>query len=165
MTRKMDVTFEKSSGNEDWLTPPQLLHSLGEFDLDPCAPINRPWDTAKKHYTKLDNGLAQKWEGRVWCNPPYGKKAGLFLNKLKHHHDGVALIFCRTETKVWFDNIWYSADAILFLKGRLKFYDINGKEGGSAGSPSCLVAYGDNNVKALEKIKDKGKLVYLKNDL
>jgi len=27
---------------------------MGKFDLDPCSPIKRPWDTAKKHYTELD---------------------------------------------------------------------------------------------------------------
>ena len=40
---------------EDWLTPPEILAALGEFDLDPCSPIPRPWDTARKHYTVADN--------------------------------------------------------------------------------------------------------------
>lgn len=26
----------------EWLTPPDLLATLGPFDLDPCSPINRP---------------------------------------------------------------------------------------------------------------------------
>lgn len=25
--------------NQEWLTPPNILKSLGEFDLDPCSPI------------------------------------------------------------------------------------------------------------------------------
>lgn len=24
--------------NNEWLTPPEIIKSLGEFDLDPCAP-------------------------------------------------------------------------------------------------------------------------------
>ena len=36
---------------DEWLTPPEIINSLGTFDLDPCSPINRPWKTAKKHYT------------------------------------------------------------------------------------------------------------------
>ena len=24
---------------EEWLTPPEILKPLGEFDLDPCSPI------------------------------------------------------------------------------------------------------------------------------
>jgi hypothetical protein len=34
----------------EWLTPPEIITSLGMFDLDPCTPSVRPWDTAKKHY-------------------------------------------------------------------------------------------------------------------
>ena len=49
-----------------WLTPPGIIKSLGEFDLDPCASLNRPWDTAKKHYTVEDDGLTKPWAGRVW---------------------------------------------------------------------------------------------------
>jgi hypothetical protein len=28
--------------NDEWLTPPEILAKLGEFDLDPCAPVVRP---------------------------------------------------------------------------------------------------------------------------
>ena len=68
----MNVTFEgkTETGKDEWLTPPELVSALGKFDLDPCSPINRPWDTAKKHYTILDDGLTQPWDGKVWCNPP-----------------------------------------------------------------------------------------------
>ncbi|MFB5758983.1 DNA N-6-adenine-methyltransferase [Paenibacillus medicaginis] len=59
---------------DEWLTPPEIIKGLGEFDLDPCVPINRPWDTAKNHYTIEDNGLKKKWFGKVWMNPPYGEE-------------------------------------------------------------------------------------------
>lgn len=52
---------------DEWLTPPEIIKALGPFDLDPCAPVNRPWETAAKHYTVLDNGLTKPWHGRVWC--------------------------------------------------------------------------------------------------
>lgn len=42
--------------NDEWLTPRFILDALGEFDLDPCSPINRPWDPAKKHYNINPNG-------------------------------------------------------------------------------------------------------------
>ena len=51
---------------DEWLTPPEILHALGEFDLDPCAPVVRPWEMATAHYTINDNGLLQPWRGRVW---------------------------------------------------------------------------------------------------
>jgi len=150
------------SGTEVWLTPPHILEALGEFDLDPCASTDRPWDTAKNHYTVEDDGLMQPWFGRVWCNPPYGPKMRSFLFKLaKHEEGGIALVFARTETKAFFDTVWDEADAILFLKGRLKFHKPDGSVGGTAGSPSVLIAYGQREVKVLENCGLTGKLVYL----
>jgi hypothetical protein len=145
-----------------WLTPPWLLRQLGEFDLDPCSPVDRPWDTAKKHYTIEDDGLAQEWQGRVWCNPPYGPPMGKWLKRLSEHPEGgLALIFARTETKVFFDYVWDRADALLFIKGRIKFHLPSGVEGGTAGSPSVLIAYGKQEVETLEKCGIAGKLVRL----
>lgn len=34
--------------NDEWLTPLPIIEALEVFDLDPCAPIVRPWATAKK---------------------------------------------------------------------------------------------------------------------
>lgn len=50
-------------GTDEWLTPPELIRALGEFDLDPCAPAKRPWDTAKLHYSLPTDGLKMKWGG------------------------------------------------------------------------------------------------------
>ena len=44
------------SMKSEWLTPPDLLSQLPEFDLDPCSPVRRPWPTAKNHYTIEDDG-------------------------------------------------------------------------------------------------------------
>jgi hypothetical protein len=145
---------------DEWLTPPDFLNKLGEFDLDPCSPINRKWNTAKHHYTIYDDGLKAKWVGRVWCNPPYGLQAAKWLRKLADHGNGIALIFARTETKMFFDYVWNKADALLFLEGRLYFYNSDGEKAkANAGAPSVLVAYGENNVEALKKSGLKGKLI------
>lgn len=149
------------SATDVWLTPPHILDALGVFDLDPCASVGRPWDTALNHFTIEDDGLAQVWFGRVWCNPPYGKTMGVWLDRLAEHGDGVALIFARTETKVFFDSVWDKADAVLFLRGRLKFHRPDGSVGGSSGAPSVLVAYGERNVEVLEDCGLPGRLVYL----
>ena len=50
-------SYQRQKAKEEWLTPPALIAKLGEFNLDPCAPIVRPWDTAKKYYTVQDDGL------------------------------------------------------------------------------------------------------------
>ena len=149
----------QSRQKDEWLTPPDLIRILGRFDLDPCAPVCRPWDTASRHYTVLDDGLKKSWFGRVWMNPPYGRETGIWLKKLKEHGNGIALVFARTETKMFFDCIWNNADGILFLRGRLAFFHVDGTEGGHAGAPSCLVAYGKRNVAAIRNSRLDGVLV------
>ena len=149
--KDMDISFERVvTGKDEWLTPPEIIRALGDFDLDPCAPIIRPWNMAKTHYTIEDDGLSKPWYGRVWCNPPYGIEGGKWLKKLSEHGNGIALLFARTETGNFFRYIWPRASGIMFLRGRLVFYHADGtKPANSAGAPSCLIAYGDKNVKAL----------------
>ena len=127
-----------------WLTPPEIVKALGPFDLDPCSPLDRPWDTAKKHYTIEDDGLAQQWAGRVWMNPPYGAQAATWLERLAVHGDGIALVFARTETKMFFNHVWPHATALLFIEGRLHFHRPDGTRAkANSGAPSVLIAYGD----------------------
>lgn len=135
----------------EWLTPPGLIKSLGAFDLDPCSPVHRPWDTARKHYTIEDDGLSQLWRGRVWLNPPYGPHTGKWLAKLAEHGNGIALVFARTETKMFFEHVWNQAHAVLFLRGRVQFFDVGGTQHTSSGGPSVLVAYGQTNAHKLSQ--------------
>jgi hypothetical protein len=147
----------------EWYTPPEIVHALGEFDLDPCSPAgyHQFW-TAQKHFTEKEDGFVQKWKGRVWLNPPYGPDTWKWLWKLYEHGNGIALIFARTETKGFFRCVWNKADAIFFFYGRLSFINSNGdRSTHNSGGPSCLVAYGENNVYALKESGLKGKLVYL----
>ena len=150
--------------NDEWLTPPELINKLGSFDLDPCAPIIRPWDTARNHYTIEDDGLMQDWEGRVWLNPPYGLEAAKWLNKLANHGNGIALIFARTETEMFFKEVWGKASALLFLKGRLFFHYVDGTRAkANSGAPSVLIAYGIDNKNILKNCNINGAYVELNN--
>lgn len=136
--------------NDEWLTPPDILAPLGSFDLDPCAPLVRPWPTAAQHYTRADDGLKQPWHGRVWCNPPFGREAVKWLQRLADHGNGIALIPARTETVMFFQQVWNRADAVLFLRGRPHFYRVDGTRAPfNSGAPICLVAYGLENVARL----------------
>lgn len=138
------------NGKDEWLTPPAVLQPLGLFDLDPCAPVVRPWDTAAKHYTVLDDGLAQSWAGRVWLNPPYGRETGTWLARLAKHGNGIALIFARTETAIFFDHVWPLAHALFFFRGRLVFHHVTGEAAdNNGGAPSVLIAYGQRNADVL----------------
>lgn len=157
----MNTSFERvKEGKDEWLTPPLIVKALGTFDLDPCMPENRPWDTAKVHFTKKENGLLMPWDGRVWCNPPYGDQAKLWLKRCAEHGNCTALVFARTETRMFFDWVWDKAKALLFVKGRIKFFHVNGVEGESAGAPSVLIAYDKQNADALSNSGIKGKLIW-----
>jgi len=87
----MSKNFNTNISNEDeWLTPKYITDALGRFDLDPCSPAERrPWDTATRHIGIPDDGLAMPWEGRVWCNPPYGRETFKWLSKLAEHGQGL----------------------------------------------------------------------------
>jgi len=147
---------------DEWLTPPEIIKSLGLFHLDPCSPINRPWNTAVNHLTINDDGLNSNWNGRVWCNPPYGRETFKWLDKLSEHGNGIALIFARTETKGFFSSVWKKADAVFFFEGRLTFHHVTGERAAAnGGAPSCLVIYGKNNIESVEKSGLKGKLILL----
>lgn len=153
---------EVNAGKDEWLTPPAIIAALGPFDLDPCAPIHRPWDMASRHFTKLDNGLSKPWDGRVWCNPPYAAQTGSWLRRCAQHGDAIALIFARTETVMFFESVWDHADALFFFKGRLRFHHVTGKRGGSCGAPSVLIAYGKENANRIMTAKLDGKGIRLK---
>lgn len=160
MNTSYQGTTEK--GTDVWLTPPKYIKALGEFDLDPASSINRPWDTAKIHYTVIDNGLIQPWFGRVWLNPPYARKGmDQWLKLMCKHGNGCALVFASTEV-AWFKYIW-AADALLFKEGRICFYDAEGnlpkdKKGNeqSSGKGSVFAAYGFGNALALKHANVEG---------
>ena len=156
MTHEFPISLK-----DEWLTPPSIIHKLGEFDLDPCSPINPPWSMAKSMLTVNDNGLLISWFGRVWLNPPYGKNISAWLNRMALHDNGIALVFARTETQWFHQYIWPFANGMLFLKNRITFFNVDGTPGKSnAGAPSVLISYGNNN-KSLEISGIPGKFINL----
>jgi hypothetical protein len=152
------------SKTETWLTPPYILSALGPFDLDPCAAEENPTWAAPRGFTKFQDGLAREWHGRVWMNPPYGAKVGYWMKRLAAHGDGIALIFARTETDMFFETVWQAAHALFFFRGRINFCFPNGTVSPSnAGAPSVLVAYGEQNEIALRASGLDGITLSLKN--
>src|SRR3990167_9500079 len=101
------AAHEQSIGaTDEWYTPPWLFEKLGlEFDLDPASPGESvvPWIPADEHWSMA--GLDLPWHGRVWLNPPYGPRNGIrpWLEKLKTHGNGFALVPNRTGADWWQD--------------------------------------------------------------
>lgn len=155
------------AGSVIWLTPPAIVDALGgpdSFDLDPCSPERRPWDTARHHYDRRDDGLVSPWFGRIWLNPPYSaSEIGKWLGRMARHNCGTALIFARTETEAFRRFVWEACDSLLFLHGRLHFHRPDGSRSPqNAGAPSVLCAYGADDSEILSGCGLDGAFVPLK---
>lgn len=147
--------------SDDWLTPPEIIVRLGLFDLDPCASTNQPWPTATRMICLPEDGLAAEWNGRVWCNPPYGPATWKWLAKLAEHGSGIALTFARTETRGFFAEVWNKAHGLLFIEKRLHFHHpVTGEKAkANSGGPSVLISYSPQDTEALVRSGIKGALV------
>lgn len=134
-----DVMF--SSATELWSTPQDFFDKLDaefHFNLDVCAlPENAK---CERYYTPADDGLKQPWKGTVWCNPPYGRQVGRWVEKAYLSSIGgatiVMLLPARTDT-AWFHDYIYGKAKIRFVRGRLKF----GGSKNSAPFPSMVVIF------------------------
>jgi phage N-6-adenine-methyltransferase len=131
-----------SSATDEWATPQFLFDELcwifGGFTLDPCAtPENAK---CPQFFTRAENGLAQTWEGKIFCNPPYGREIGKWVRKAFEESLHGALVVCllpaRTDTRWWQD--YAKRGHVRFLKGRLKFGDAKN----AAPFPSAIVTFG-----------------------
>lgn len=65
-----------------WETPQEFFDKLNrefDFTLDACA---TPENTkCINFYSPEQDGLCMPWNGRVWCNPPYGRQVGQWVKK------------------------------------------------------------------------------------
>lgn len=160
----MNTAFERGANRTDeWYTPKIITDALGHFDLDPCAATDPRFHFADSNYTKYDNGIALPWYGRVFCNPPYSRKIiEPFIRRMVLHGNGIALVFNRMDTSMWHDMIFPTADALLVIRGRLRFIRPDGSQADAAGCGSVLVAWGINNAISLADSGIDGHFIKLK---
>ena len=138
----MDISQALYSSKTDlWETPQYLFDTLNNefhFDIDVCATP----DNAKcvKYFTPQIDGLSQEWRGTCWCNPPYGRRIGAWVQKAAESNaNTVMLLPARTDT-AWFHNYIYGKAEVRFIRGRLKFGDSKN----SAPFPSMIVIFINN---------------------
>jgi hypothetical protein len=139
--------------NDRWLTPLELIATMGTFDLDPAGAPGHA--TAREVWTPEDvgDGLSMPWRGRVWLNPPYGKTMGDWVERLAHHDDGgTALLYARTDAATFQRFVFPCASALFFIARRVKFLAPDGRGAGArleGPAASVLIAYGDRDAEAL----------------
>ena len=132
--------------SDDYWTPKWIFDALGLiFDLDVACPPGGPVHTPALHYyTQETDGLASPWSGRVWMNPPYSNTTPWVL-KFQQHANGIALL--QTAKSRWYNTLWNDpANKFVALPSTFRF------DQGPIFMPTVLVAYGDDNIKAISKL-------------
>ena len=137
----MNTDLMFSSKTDMWATPQDFWDALDRefhFSCDVCATAENA--KCATFYTLEQDGLAQNWEGVCWCNPPYGRTIGSWVQKAYesslHGTIVVMLLPARTDTK-WFHDFILGKAEIRFVRGRLKF----GGSENSAPFPSMVVIF------------------------
>lgn len=155
-----------SSARGDWQTPDCVLERVrrvAPIGLDPCTVESNPtgaWSTYTPEIDALKPGVLW-WlpddAGLIYCNPPYGRGIGAWVDKCREAAAGetvIALLPARTDTR-WFP---WDADAICFWRGRLTFRGAPAP----APFPSAVVYWGTeaNMLRFGRAFYDAGKIVY-----
>lgn len=124
-------------GSPDWYTPAWLLAMvrdfLGEY-TDPCPALHG--DTLRQ------NGLLTRWQGRVYCNPPYGRDIVPWTEKAMTEpvEEIILLVPAYTDTR-WFTPLFQHT--ICFVHGRVNFVKPDDPRGYKrAPHPSVLIYRG-----------------------
>ena len=98
-------------------------------------------------YTVADDGLALSWwlSSSVFCNPPYGKAREPWVEKCINAASVgvrvVLLIPAATDTRC-FQRAAKSADAVVFVRGRVKFGTLRpNRRQHAASHPSALIGW------------------------
>lgn len=81
-----------------------------------------------------DDGLSQRWHGRVFMNPPYSQPGKWMSKALEEVRVGnveilVALVMARTDTR-WAQQAMADAALVRLWPGRIKFERPDGTTGG-----------------------------------
>lgn len=144
-----------NSGHEEWFTPQIYADAvravMGDIDLDPasCREANQII-RARRYFTKEEDGLKQRWYGRIYINPLY--KQGVmskFVEKLiseftdRNVTEAIVLTNNATETK-WFQDLSSCSRAVCLNKGRIRFVNEKGEIIGAPMQGQAFFYLGDN---------------------
>lgn len=121
----MNTRVMFSSATDLWATPQEFFDGLEKefhFETDVCAlPENAK---CASYFTPEQDGLSQEWGGCCWCNPPYGREIGRWVEKsakaAKAGATVVMLLPARTDTR-WFHEYINGMAEVRFVRGRLRF--------------------------------------------
>lgn len=142
-----------NSGENEWYTPEPFLFAaraaMGSIDCDPASSeIANRTVKAGVFFTKEQDGLAQKWKGNVWLNPPYAQPlisqfSEAVCRKFKDREIKQAIILVNNATETeWFGRMAEVCSAIQFPSSRIKFIDRDGDATGAPLQGQALIYFG-----------------------
>lgn len=101
--------------SDDCYTPKWVFDAMGlQFDIDVAAPVGGPWHVpCDRYYTAEDDGLAQPWDGLIWCNPPYSSFAN-WSARFAVHGSAALMGFIQSEVR-WGPVVFRAADAVALI--------------------------------------------------
>lgn len=134
MRGAVQLQSAKTSGRDDYCTPPDIMKLIGEHwhvELDPCSnefALTSPTIMALGGGEDGD-GLLRDWRdhiehGIAYVNPPYSQAKAWADKVALEAACGVpivALVAARTDTR-WWRTLWPNVDACAFWNKRIKFW-------------------------------------------
>lgn len=170
--REDTIKGMSSSKSIHWCTPEVVLErvrKVNKIGLDPCS---NQVSTVGACLELSINGEKVDWcealeesGGLAYCNPPYGKSIKTWSHKCKMEAQRgaeiIALLPARTDTKWFQGDVFSSATALCFWRGRLTFIDGTGQisKPDAAFFPSVLAYWGNNGCCFYEAFHDVGSVV------
>lgn len=168
-----------SSAWSHWTTPVEVLHRvhcIAPIDLDPCGNANdhvgarESWWGLKHVGVHGIDGLHTPWvsagRGLIYCNPPYGREIGDWIEKARTESEEraaevVMLVPARTDTAWWHEHVAGVARGRCFWRGRLRFGNpAPGKGSGESSTfPSAVLYYGPRPYAFGAAFEDAGEVV------
>jgi phage N-6-adenine-methyltransferase len=157
------------TGEMEWFTPALYIEKarrvLGSIDLDPASCAEAQVTVkANKWFGVEDDGLKQKWSGKVWLNPPYaGALVAKFAQKIieawqaRRLSSAIMLTNAYTETS-WFHNLAKASNAVCFTRGRIKFLSPHGEKCSPTNGQS-LFYFGNDIPSFTEQFADVGLIM------
>ncbi len=163
------MSFVQTGGKDDWQTPTTvtapIVDAHGGIDLDPCA--GSETDIGEVNFRPPKNGLARRWEGVVFVNPPFSAKADWLakaVEESKRSQVDVVYVLTPDATDVaawWHEFIAAEASVTWFATSRVNFIDpAEGEAVSGVPFNTAISVFGEAPDELLRHWDETGDLVF-----
>jgi len=152
--------INQDSGDTEYYTPPAIIEAarevMGWFDLDPASSeaANRVVK-ARSIFTAVDDGLKQRWHGKVWMNHPFSRRYNAaWIRKLIDSHlcgqvkEACCITYAATSER-WFEPLLLHPQCFLLPRTNYLLPDGSIKRGVTKGS---VVTYVGRDVQKFTEV-------------